>query len=92
MTAKKITVISPNFLIWKFYGKSQFPYSFWPKTMRKLCLSKKCLHQALREITVFFLVVDSIHVTLIVFEIFWRNILSQIKLFECLENGFRSVA
>ena len=92
MTAKKITVISPNFLIWKFCGKSQFPYSFRPKTMRKLCLSKKFAHEALREITVFFLVVDSIHVKLIVFEIFWRYILSQIKLFECLENGFRSVA
>ena len=27
VTAKN-TVISPNFLVWKFYGKEQFPHSF----------------------------------------------------------------
>ena len=41
MDTGKNTVISPDFLVWKFCGKAQFPYSFGnsPKTMRKLCLS-----------------------------------------------------
>ena len=36
-TAKN-TVISPDFLVWKFCGKAQFPH------MRKLCLSAKYPH------------------------------------------------
>ena len=27
-TTSKNTVISPNFLVWKFCGKAQFPHSF----------------------------------------------------------------
>ena len=41
----KNTVISPNFLMWKFCGKAQFPHS---ETMRKLCLSTKFPHQEVR--------------------------------------------
>ena len=26
LTRQKITIISPNFLVWKFYGKAQFPH------------------------------------------------------------------
>ena len=48
----KITVISTNFLVWKFCGKAQFPHL--PKYMRKLCLSTKFPHQD--EITVFYAV------------------------------------
>ena len=36
-TAKN-TIVSPDFLLWKFCGKAQFPGDS-PKTMRKLCLS-----------------------------------------------------
>ena len=54
-TAKN-TLISPNFLVWKFCGKAQFPHSFGrysfhivsgesPKTMWKLFLSSKFPHQ-----------------------------------------------
>ena len=43
----KNTVISPDFLMWKFCEKA-------PKTMRKLCLSTKFSHQQIGEITVFF--------------------------------------
>ena len=47
-TAKKI-VISPNFVVWKFYEKAQFPYiSELPETMQKLYLSKKFPHQEIR--------------------------------------------
>ena len=43
----KNRVISPNFLVWKFCGKAQFPHSFGelPETMRKLYLSTKFPHQ-----------------------------------------------
>ena len=58
MTVKN-TVISPNFLVWKFCGKAQFLRSFsdLPKTMWKLCLSVKS-----SEITVFFVEYDTIWV------------------------------
>ena len=44
-TAKN-TVISPNFLVWKFCGKAQFRES--PETMQKQCLSTKFPHQNIR--------------------------------------------
>ena len=51
-TAKN-TVISPDFLVWKFCGKVQFPYCFGRfarnyKTIRKRCLSAKYPHQKIR--------------------------------------------
>ena len=46
---RKNTVISPNFLVYAFYGKSQFPHSFdSTEAMRILCLSAKLLHQEIR--------------------------------------------
>ena len=49
MTVKN-TVVSPDFLVWKFCGKAKFPHSFGdsPETMQKLCLSAKFLHQEIR--------------------------------------------
>ena len=43
-------MISPNFLVWKFCEKAQFPHSFGRarKIMRKLCLSTKFPHQEIR--------------------------------------------
>ena len=37
------TVITPNFLVWKFCGKAQFPHCFgrFARNYRKLCLSTK---------------------------------------------------
>ena len=43
----KNTVISPNFLVWKFWGDS-------PETMWKLCLSTNFHTIKLGEITVFY--------------------------------------
>ena len=40
------TIISPNFLVWKFCGNVQFRDS--PETLRKLCLSTKFLHQEIK--------------------------------------------
>ena len=39
----KNTIISPNFLVWKFCWKAEFPHSFrrLSETIRKLCLSTK---------------------------------------------------
>ena len=42
--ATQNTIISSNFLVWKFCGKAKFP----PETMRKLCLSTKFPHQEIR--------------------------------------------
>ena len=49
-TPAQNTIISPNFLMWKFCGKAQFPHSFCdsPETMRKLHLSTKFPHQKIR--------------------------------------------
>ena len=46
----KNTAISPDFLVWKFFGKAQFLHSSGesPETMRKLCLSAKFPHQEIR--------------------------------------------
>ena len=46
----KISVISPNLLVWKFCGKAQFPIVSGdsPETMRKLCLSAKVPYQEIR--------------------------------------------
>ena len=46
----KNTVISPNFMVWKFCAKAQFPHSLGesPETMRKLCLSTKFPHQEIK--------------------------------------------
>ena len=52
----KNTVISPKFLVWKFFGKAQFAHSFgWfarnyaeTESMRKLRLSAKFSHQKIR--------------------------------------------
>ena len=46
----KNTVILPNFVVWKFCEKAQFPPSLgrYGKTMRKLCLSIKFPHQEIR--------------------------------------------
>ena len=41
----KNTVISPNFLVWKFCG---IAVSYSPKTLRKLSLSTKFPHQEIR--------------------------------------------
>ena len=45
----KITVISPNFLVWKFCGKTRFPYSFGrfaPENKVKLRYFSQChLHR-----------------------------------------------
>ena len=38
-SAGKNTALSPDFLVWKFYGKAVSP-----ETMRKLCLSAKFPH------------------------------------------------
>ena len=48
-TAKN-TVISLNFLVWKFCGKVQFRIVLGesPETVRKLCLSIKFPHQEIR--------------------------------------------
>ena len=45
------TVISRNFLIWKFCRKAQFPYSFgrFAQNMRKMCLSTKFSNQEIRR-------------------------------------------
>ena len=47
----KNTVISPDFLVWKFYSKTKFSHSFrwiaW-NGMRKLFLSTKFPHQEIR--------------------------------------------
>ena len=45
------TVISRNFLIWKFCRKAQFPYSFgrFARNMRKMCLSTKFSNQEIRR-------------------------------------------
>ena len=44
------SVFSPNFLVWIFFGKSQFLYFFYesPETMRKLCFFTKFPHQEIR--------------------------------------------
>ena len=46
-TAKN-TVISPNFLVWKFCGKVRIVLGDLPETMKKLCLSSKFPHQTIR--------------------------------------------
>ena len=45
------TVISRNFLIWKFCRKAQFPYSFgwFARNIRKMCLSTKFSNQEIRR-------------------------------------------
>ena len=48
----KNTVISSNFLVWKFCRKTQFPYSFGADSPF-LCLSTKFAHRKLGEITIF---------------------------------------
>ena len=40
----KNTVISPNFLVWKFCGNAQFPHSVG-RIYAKLCFSTKYTHQ-----------------------------------------------
>ena len=73
INAAKNTVISPNFQVWKFCGKTQFPHNFGqvarnyfriissesPETMRKLCLSTNLHTRKLGEIMVFFTVQNS---------------------------------
>ena len=50
--AAKNTVISPNFLVWKFCGKAQFPHSLCGN-----CALPQNFHtRKLGEITVFFAV------------------------------------
>ena len=48
-TAKN-TVISPNFLVWKFCGKEQFPHSFgqFARNYTELFLSTKFPHQQIK--------------------------------------------
>ena len=54
LTAKNI-VISPNFLVWKFYGKIQFPHSFG--RFGRNCAFPQNFHtRKLGEIKIFFLV------------------------------------
>ena len=55
---KKNTVISPNFLVYKFWGKHSFRIVLGesPETMRKLYLSTNFHTKKLTEITVFFVV------------------------------------
>ena len=51
----KNTVISPNFLVWKFGGKAQFPHSFGR------CAFPQNFHtRKFREITVFYAVITDI--------------------------------
>ena len=57
-TAKN-TVISPNFLVWKFYGKAQFPHSFGRKLCRNCVFPQNFHAKKLGEITVFFAVLDA---------------------------------
>ena len=59
----KNTVISPNFLVWKFYGKEQFPHSFgrFAKNYAETVAFHKISTPAkLCEITIFFAVVLSV--------------------------------
>ena len=46
----KNTVISTNFLVWKFYGNAEFPHSFgwFARNYAKLCLFTKFPHQEIR--------------------------------------------
>ena len=47
---EKVTVVSSNFLVWKFCGKAQFPYSFgrFAQNYAETCLSTKFPHQEIR--------------------------------------------
>ena len=59
-TAKN-TVISPDFLVWKFYGKAQFPHSFRrirPKLCRNPTFPQNFHTRKSDEITVFFAVIN----------------------------------
>ena len=46
-TAKN-SIISPNFLVWQFCGKAQFPQSFGRPKLCANCLSTKLPHQEIR--------------------------------------------
>ena len=53
----KNTVIAPNFLVWKFCGKAQFPHSFWRfawKYVETVPLNKISHTRKLGKMTVFF--------------------------------------
>ena len=56
----KNTVISPNFLVWKYCGKVQFPHSFGHPKLCGNCAFPQNFHtRKLGEITVFFAVLPS---------------------------------
>ena len=55
----KNTVISPNFLVWKFCGKSQFPHSFRPKLCGNCAFPQNFHIRKLGEITAFLCSVDN---------------------------------
>ena len=52
-TTAKNAINSPNFLVWKFSGKTQFPHSFG-KLCRKYAFPQNFHPRKLVEITVFF--------------------------------------
>ena len=54
----KNTIISPNFLLWKFCGKAQFPHSFGRFAVYENCVFPQNFHtRNIGEITVFFAVI-----------------------------------
>ena len=63
-TAKN-TEISPNFLVWKFCGKAQFPHSFGriARNYAETAFPQNFDTRKLGEITVFFAVVANTHKT-----------------------------
>ena len=55
------TVISLNFMLWKFCGNAKFPKSFGrisSETLRKLCVSKNLNNRKFGKITVFYAVIQ----------------------------------
>ena len=58
MITAKNTVISPNFLVWKFCGKAQFPHSFgrFARNYAETVFPQDFHTRKLDEITVFFAV------------------------------------
>ena len=57
LNTAKNTVISPNFLVWKFCGKAQFPHSYGrPKLCRNCAFPQNFHTRKLSEIRVFLVV------------------------------------
>ena len=55
------TVISPNFMVWKFFGKAQFPHSFGriARNCENCAFPQNFYTRKLGEITVFYAVMMS---------------------------------